>query len=53
MKEILNVIVLAGFVYILFVFLRGMNKTQVEKHEKKLAEIEKKNAEKKIEEEDK
>lgn len=53
MKEILNGIVLVGFVYILFVFLRGMNKTQVEKHEKKLEEIEKKNADKEIKEEDK
>ena len=51
MKEILNVLVLSGFIYILFVFLRGMNKTQVAKHEKKLAEIEKKNAEKDIKEE--
>lgn len=44
MKEILNIIVWAGFIYILFIFLRGMNETQVKKHQDKLAEIEKKNA---------
>ena len=53
MKDILNVLVWAGFIYILFVFVRGMNETQVQKHEKKLEEIEKKNAEKKKKEENK
>ena len=48
MKEILNIIVWAGFIYILFIFLRGMNETQVKKHQDKLDEIEKKNLEKNI-----
>lgn len=36
MKEILDTIVLIGFVYILFIFIRGMNDTQVQKHKKRL-----------------
>jgi len=48
LKEILNIIVWAGFIYILFIFLRGMNETQVKKHQDKLDEIEKKNLEKHI-----
>lgn len=52
MKEVLNVIVWGGFIYLLFVFLRGMNETQVQKHKEKLEEIEKKNAEKKQNEEE-
>ena len=43
MKEVLDVIVWGGFIYLLFVFLRGMNETQVKKHQDKLDEIEKKN----------
>jgi len=41
MKEILDIIVLVGFVFILFIFLRGMNETQVEKHKKRLEQLEK------------
>jgi threonine/homoserine/homoserine lactone efflux protein len=44
MKEILDVIVWAGFIYILFIFLRGMNENQVEKHKTRLEEsVEKEN----------
>lgn len=43
MKEIFDVIVWVGFAYILFIFLRGMNETQVEKHKNKLEEAEKNN----------
>lgn len=46
MKEIINILVWAGFIYILFIFLRGMNETQVQKHKDKLEEAEK-NREKK------
>lgn len=45
MKEILDVIVWGGFIYILFVFIRGMNETQVEKHKNKLEKSEKKSTE--------
>jgi len=41
MKEILDIIVWVAFAYILFIFLRGMNETQVQKHKDKLEEIEK------------
>lgn len=44
MKEIISVIVWGGFIYLLFVFLRGMNETQVKKHQDKLDEIEKRDA---------
>jgi len=44
MKEILDTIVLIGFVYILFIFIRGMNDTQVQKHQKRLEENEEKNS---------
>ena len=40
MKEILDVIVWSGFIFILFIFLRGMNETQVEKHQARLKEAE-------------
>ncbi|MGB5867977.1 MAG: hypothetical protein WBG69_08925 [Arcobacteraceae bacterium] len=50
MKEVLDVIVWGGFIYLLFVFLRGMNETQVKKHQDKLEEIEKKNLKKAQEE---
>ncbi|MEA3290161.1 MAG: hypothetical protein U9Q04_08275 [Campylobacterota bacterium] len=36
MKEILDIIVWGGFIFILFIFIRGMNETQVEKHKQKL-----------------
>lgn len=36
MKEILDVIVWGGFIFILFIYLRGMNETQVQKHKDKL-----------------
>ena len=51
MMEIINVIVWAGFIYLLFVFLRGMNETQVKKHQDKLEEIERKNAQRNEKEE--
>jgi len=47
LKEVLDIAVWIGFAFILFIFLRGMNETQVEKHEKKLEEIEEKNLAKK------
>ncbi|MEA2051065.1 MAG: hypothetical protein U9O56_10110 [Campylobacterota bacterium] len=40
MKEILDTVVWIGFAFILFIFLRGMNETQVEKHKTKLDEHE-------------
>jgi hypothetical protein len=46
LKEILDVMVVGGFIYLLFVFLRGMNETQVKKHQDKLDKIDKMNAEK-------
>lgn len=42
MKEVLDTVVLIGFIYILFIFIRGMNETQVEKHKKKLEEAQNK-----------
>ncbi|MEA3498487.1 MAG: hypothetical protein U9R16_05445 [Campylobacterota bacterium] len=52
MKEILDIIVWGGFIFILFIFLRGMNDTQVQKHKEKLEKVEenKKNKDKKVEE---
>jgi len=32
MKEILDVIVWGGFIFLLFLFVRGMNDTQTQKH---------------------
>ena len=46
MTDIINVIVWGGMAYFLFIFLRGMNETQVKKHQDKLDEIEKRNLEK-------
>jgi hypothetical protein len=43
MKEALDIAVWIGFGFILFIFLRGMNETQVQKHKDKLEEFEKKN----------
>ncbi len=40
MKEILDVVVWVGFAFVLFIFLRGMNETQVQKHQDKLAQAE-------------
>ena len=45
MADVINVIVWGGMVYFLFIFLRGMNETQVKKHQDKLDEIEKQNLE--------
>lgn len=45
MKEILDTIVIILFVIIVFGFIRGFNKQQVEKHNKKLDEIEKREKE--------
>lgn len=42
MKEILDVIVWGGFIFILFIYLRGMNETQVQKHQDKLDQAEQK-----------
>ena len=43
MKEILDVIVWGGFVFILFIFLRGMNETQTQKNLDRLEKAENKN----------
>lgn len=45
MKEILDTVVIILFVIIVFGFIRGFNKQQVEKHNKKLDEIEKREKE--------
>ena len=42
MKEILDIIVWIGFAFMLFIFLRGMNETQVQKHKDKLEQHERK-----------
>ncbi len=42
MKEVFDIIIWVGLAYILFIFLRGMNETQVEKHKKRLEESEEK-----------
>lgn len=52
MKEILDILVWIGFAFLLFVFLRGMNETQVEKHKKRLEESEQKNQDKNNKEEE-
>lgn len=46
MKEILDTIVIIIFVIIVFGFIRGFNKQQIDKHNKKLDEIEKRKKEK-------
>ncbi len=43
MKEILDTVMWIGFGFMLFIFLRGMNETQVEKHKTKLDKIEQQN----------
>jgi uncharacterized membrane protein len=40
-KEILDVIVLILFVFMVFMFIKGFNKQQIEKHTKRQEEIEK------------
>lgn len=42
MSDIIDILVWVGFAYILFIFLRGMNENQVEKHKKKLQEADEK-----------
>lgn len=43
MKDILDIIVVIMFVIVVFGFIRGFNKHQVNKHVKKLDEVEKAN----------
>ncbi len=50
MKEILDILIWVGFGFLLFVFLRGFNESQVQKHKDKLDEVEKRKQEKKEEE---
>jgi len=45
MKEILDIVVIIIFSIIVFGFIRGFNKQQVDKHTKKLEEIEKRKKE--------
>lgn len=42
MKEIIDVIVFILFAVMVFAFIRGFNKQQIEKHKKRLEELEKK-----------
>ena len=42
MKEILDIVVWGGLVFVLFIFLRGMNETQTAKHKEKLDKAEEK-----------
>ncbi len=42
MKEIFDIIVWVGFIYFLFVFLRGLNETQIQKHDEALKKQEEK-----------
>ncbi len=53
MKEVFDIIVWIGLAYVLFIFLRGMNETQVEKHKKRLEESEKQDKDKNNQKEDK
>jgi preprotein translocase subunit YajC len=39
-KEILDIIVLVLFVFMVFMFIKGFNKQQIEKHKDKLNDIE-------------
>ena len=43
MKEILDVVMLLGFVFVLFIFIRGMNETQTQKNLDRLKRLEKTN----------
>ena len=36
MKEVLDIVVLILFIYILFILIRGVNKTQMKKHKDKI-----------------
>ena len=47
MKEILDVVIWIGFAFLLFVFLRGFNEQQVQKHKDKLEDAEKRRNESK------
>ena len=42
MKDILDIVVWGGMIYILFIFLRGMNEQQVQKHKDMLEKQNKK-----------
>jgi len=42
MKEVLDTIIIIMFVIIVFGFIRGFNKQQIDKHKKRLDELEKK-----------
>jgi len=42
MKEILDVLVLILFVFMVFMFIKGFNKQQIDKYTDKLDDIEKK-----------
>lgn len=42
MKDILDFVILTMFVIMVFGFIRGFNKQQIEKHKKKIDELEKK-----------
>jgi len=44
-KDILDIIVVIGFVIIVFGFVRGFNELQVKKHTKKLEEMKKREEE--------
>ena len=47
MKEILDVIILILFAFMIFMFIKGFNKQQIEKHAKKIDENEKTDSKKK------
>jgi arginine exporter protein ArgO len=40
-KDILDIVIWIGFAYLLFVFLRGLNETQIQKHNQRIKEKEK------------
>ncbi|QKF82009.1 hypothetical protein [Halarcobacter ebronensis] len=42
MKEIFDTIIIILFIFMIFMFIRGFNKQQIDKHRKKLEENEKK-----------
>ena len=42
MKEVIDTIVVIMFVIMVFAFIRGFNKQQIDKHNKKIDELEKK-----------
>jgi len=43
MKELIDIIVWGGMIYFLFIFLRGMNEQQIQKHDEMLKQREKRN----------